>query len=244
MPLIRLRLSQVARVSIVWCLFSTGVRLSAAEDMLSDDPLAQTLMLGVVINDHLTDALATFKLRPDGKLAATPGDLQTAGIKPKIGKIGPDGLVDLDTLVGVTWRYDEVEQQVIFTAPDTARVPNSIDLSAAQNPIDFSTVRSSPGFVFNYTLYGAAGWGAGSRKAFSGSFDARFLSPFGIASTSALGRFDALVDKGNNLGSGLTRLDSAWRYTDPERALVYQIGDGVSGGFSLELVLAFWRHSV
>lgn len=191
--------------------------------------LGQTLMLGVVINDQPTNAMAAFKALPNGKFAATPGDLETAGIKAKSGKIGADGLINLDSLTGVTWRYDEAGQLIFFTAPDSARIPNYIDIGSTGKPIDFSNVRSNLGFLLNYTLYGASGWGGGSHRAFSGSFDARLLSPFGVTSTSALGKFDAWVDKTNDFSNGLTRLDSAWRYTDPNRALVYQAGDSVSG---------------
>lgn len=221
-----------AKLAMIWCLLMAGTRLSMAQEIPPDATAAHSLMLGVVINDHATNALAAFQLLPDGKLAATPGDLQTAGIKPATGTIGPDGLIKLDTLKGVTWQYDEPAQLIRFKAPDAARIPTTVALGSEEKPIDFSSVRSSPGFVLNYTLYGAAGWGAGSHKAFSGSFDARILTPFGVASTSALGRFDALVDKTNDLKTGLTRLDSSWRYTDPKHALVYQLGDSVSGGFS------------
>lgn len=93
-----------------------------------------------------------------GRFAATPGDLQTAGIKPKTGKIGADGLIDLNTLSGVTWRYDELGQLIYFTAPDAVRIPKRIDVGSSSKPIDFSSVRSNLGFVLNYTLYGAASW--------------------------------------------------------------------------------------
>ncbi len=189
-------------------------------------------MLGVVINGQPTGALAAFKRLPKDKFAATPGDLQTAGIKPETGKLGQDGLIALDTLAGVTWRYDEPGQLIIFTAPDAVRVPNRINVGSTSKSIDFSKVRSNFGFILNYTLYGATGWNGGSHRAFSGSFDTRFLTPFGVTSTSALGKFDAVVDKTNDFRNGLTRLDSSWRYTDPEKALVYQVGDSVSGGLS------------
>ncbi len=230
MPLISQSLSRATRlVMTLWCLLSASTRLAQAEEPTPANPSTQTFMLGVVVNDQPTDAIAAFKRLPNGRFVATPGDLETAGIRSKIGKLGPDGLIDLDTLVGVTWRYDEPRQLILFTAPDAARVPKRIDIGSTAKPIDFSHVRSNLGFVLNYTLYGATGWGGGSHKAFSGSFDARLLTPYGVTSTSALGKFDAFVDKTSEFSNGLTRLDSTWRYTDPERALVYQAGDSISG---------------
>lgn len=51
-----------------------------------------------------------------------------------------------------------------------------------------------------------------------------------MLSTTALGRFNPDFDEKDVLGRDITRLDSAWRYTDPKRAITYQLGDGVSGG--------------
>ncbi|MEN5278965.1 fimbria/pilus outer membrane usher protein [Brucella sp. TWI432] len=215
---------------VVWCLLMAGTGLTVgAQEIKPPDNQAQTLMLGVVINDQPTDAFATFRRLPNGRFAATSGDLQSAGLKSEAVKPGPDGLINLDRLPGVTWRYDESKQLIIFTAPDSARIPNKIELESPGKPIDFSKIQSNLGFVLNYTLYGSADWGNGSRKAFSGSFDARILTPFGVTSTSALGKFDPLVDKTLDFRSGFTRLESSWRYTDPKRALVYQVGDSVSG---------------
>lgn len=116
MPLTSQSLSRATRlVMTLWCLLSASTRLAQAEDAAPANPSTQTFMLGVVINDQPTDAIAAFKRLPNGRFVVTPGDLETAGIKPKIGKLGPDGLIDLDTLVGVIWRYDEPRQLILFT---------------------------------------------------------------------------------------------------------------------------------
>ncbi len=222
-----------------WCmLVALGAGAPAiAQDVPPPDGADpnQDLLLGVVVNDRPTGALATFRRLPDGRLAATPGDLQTAGIKPEAGAVGPDGLVPLDSLAGVAWRYDEPKQIVVFTAPDGARVPTSIDVGAGSRPVDLSAVRSDFGFLTNYTLYGTSqyDWSSGgsSTSTLSASVDARLLTPYGIASTTALARindFDHFDEESN----GFTRLDSAWRYTDPESLLVYQAGDSISGALS------------
>jgi outer membrane usher protein len=220
------------RLAICSCLICLSVERSTADEGLTDDQTLQNFVLGVIMNERSTGVQASFKRRRDGRFAATPGDLQTAGIRPSVGVIGSDGLIDLDTLNGVQWQYDDVNQIIRITAPDNARIPLRIDLRPLDKPADFSAVRSSPSFVLNYSLYAASGWGAGSHKAFSGSFDARFVSSVGVISSSAFARFDPAFSKIDELATGVTRLDSSWRYTDPVNALVYQLGDGVSGGLS------------
>jgi len=235
--------SRIAACCLLAALATTGAAApAAAQDVPAPQDTSpqvvpgdsQDLLLGVTVNDRSTGTLATFKRLPDGRLAATPGDLQTAGIKPKIGAVNGEGVIPLDSLAGVTWRYDEPKQIVVFTAPEDARVPTSVDVGAGSRPVDLSAVRSDLGFLMNYTLYGTSqyDWGGGSSSStLSGSFDARLLTPYGILSNTALARvnaFDHLDDRSN----GLTRLDSAWRYTDPESLLVYQVGDTISGSLS------------
>ncbi len=193
----------------------------------------QDLLLGVVINGQSTGTLATFKRMPDGTLTATPGDLQTAGIKARMGTAGSDGLIRLDSLVGVTWDYDEPTQSIIFTAPDDARVSTTVDVGSASRPVDFSAVRSDFGLLTNYALYGTSQYdrGGDTLSTLSGAFDTRLLTPFGVGSTSALARMNDFSDL-DGTGNGLVRLESAWRYSDPENMLVYQAGDSVAGPLS------------
>lgn len=230
MLLIRQPWSRSAKLTATFgFLLLAGIRVSAAAHEIENP---RTLILGVIINDQPTDAIVAFQLLPSGRFAAPPGDLQAAGIKPQNAKPEPDGLINLDTLPNITWRYDEPRQLIIFTAPDSARIPTRIELGSRGKSIDFSRVHSTKGFILNYSLYGASAWGGESQKAFSGSFDARFLSPFGITSTSALGKFNGLVNKATDFNNGFTRLDSSWRYTDPNKALVYQAGDSVAGSLT------------
>lgn len=83
----------------------------------------QDLMLGVTMNDHGTRTVATFKRLPDGELEAAPDDLRTAGIKPEMGTTDARGWIPLDSLKGVTWRYDEPAQMVFFKLPTALGSP-------------------------------------------------------------------------------------------------------------------------
>jgi len=184
-----------------------------------------------MINGRQTDILSTFKRLPDGDLAATPADLQTAGIKPDGGQLREDGLIPLSTLPGVTVRYDEARQLVEFTASDDARTAHEINVGGGGPAIDLDRVRSDYGFVTNYTLYGGAqyDWSSDTPTYFlSGSFDARLMSPYGVLSSSALGRVNAFDDF-DDASNEIVRLESSYRYTDPSNLFVYQAGDTISG---------------
>ncbi|SDP80159.1 fimbria/pilus outer membrane usher protein [Phyllobacterium sp. OV277] len=220
------------------------VSLTSQDILLSQDILSgqkmqpsQDLLLGVTVNDYPTGALVTFKRLPGGKLAAKPEDLRAAGIKPDRGIIGADGLIPLDNLRPVTWIYDEPRQIVIFTAPDDARVPASVDVGSSRSPVDLSAVRSDFGSVLNYTLYGTYGapWRHWNKQrntgSLSGRFESRILTPFGTFTNTALARMNAFTTF-NHPDNGFTRLDSNWRYTDPKHSLVYQVGDSISSASS------------
>lgn len=214
--------------------------LAATSPVMAEDAVTapQILLLSVILNGRATGSVVPFKQLPDGKLAANANDLRAAGIKPKTGSARKDGLIPLDTIAGVSWSYDEPNQAIVFKANENAQEPTSIDVGAASRPIDFSNVRSDLGLVMNYTLYGTSEyeWGRGgpSGTSLSGSFDSRFLTPYGTGTTSALARLHPLNTSGSftDLDTNLIRLESAWRYTDPENMLVYQAGDSISGGLS------------
>ncbi|UGX89029.1 fimbria/pilus outer membrane usher protein [Phyllobacterium meliloti] len=220
------------------------VSLTSQDILLSQDILSgqkmqpsQDLLLGVTVNDYPTGALVTFKRLPGGKLAAKPEDLRAAGIKPDRGIIGADGLIPLDNLRPVTWNYDEPRQIIVFTAPDEARVPASVAVGASHSPVDLSAVHSDFGSVLNYTLYGTYGapWRHWNKQrntgSLSGRFESRLLTPFGTFTNTALARMKAFTTF-NHADTGLTRLDSNWRFTDPKHSLVYQVGDSVSSASS------------
>lgn len=211
---------------------SVPVRAQEAPPIAPELPVSgQELLLGVAINDNPARVLARFRHLPDGKLAATPDELRKAGFRPERGVAGKDGFIPLDSLPGVAWRYNDVDQMIAFTAPDQAREPSTVDLGGESEPIDFSAVRSDFGLVANYALYAASGasWRDGPADgSLSGSLETRLLTPFGTLSASGLGRMNPF-DAGQY---DIARLDSAWRYVDPRRMLTYQLGDTVSGALS------------
>jgi len=70
------------------------------------------LQLEVSINGQPTGMIGGFTLLPGGGLAATPSELRELGVKADDVQAGPGGLVALESLPGVTVRYDEARQAI------------------------------------------------------------------------------------------------------------------------------------
>ncbi len=192
-------------------------------------PQIRRLQLEVFINDHPTGLIGAFEQLPDGSLAATPEEVKGLGVKPMAGAIGTDGLVHLGRLRGVTYRIDEAHQSLYVTAADDALEPHVIDASPTATDGDRAP-EASYGGVLNYTLFASTDGefldDVDSFHGLSGAVDARLFSPYGTFSQSAMATTASaeLV--------GLTRLQTTWSYSDPERLVTYRAGDTISGSLS------------
>jgi outer membrane usher protein len=186
------------------------------------------LYLEVFINGTSTKLIGNFKETPDGALAVEPGELEEVGLKAQ--EIGPDGLVRLDRLPGVTFVIDEENQRLYVSAPIESRSTRNIDLSSNVFE-DRMAPTSGYGAVFNYSLFAASSNLAessetGSLEGVSASFEARAFSPFGAVSQTFLtGYTDGDL-------KGVTRMATVWSYSDQKRMLTYRAGDLISGGLS------------
>jgi outer membrane usher protein len=111
-------------------------------------------------------------------------------------------------------------------------VPNTIDVGAGSSqPVDLAAARADFGLILNYDLYASTetGWDeAGTAHSLAGRFEGRMLGPYGVISSTALAQGN-FADRWGDAGEDFVRLDSSWRYTDAERAVVYQVGDGIAG---------------
>jgi outer membrane usher protein len=192
-----------------------------AED--AGDPV----QLEVFINDVPTQLIGAFVLLDDKRIASRQHELQDLGLNPK-GHAEPDKLVILDDLAGVSYRYQESSQRIYITAPDDMRVTKKYDLSN-RTKTDLP-IQSGYGAVLNYDLFSSATSGQQKQllafSGASGTFDARFFSPYGTLSQSALlqsslnDRFEAL------------RLNTTYTYSDYESMRTYRAGDTINGGLA------------
>lgn len=188
----------------------------------------QQLQLEVFINGAATNQIAAF-VSPDGQhLGATPDELQALGLD--LGKQVRSAAVPvmLDTVRGLTYRYEVREQRVFLTINDGLRGTISYDATPGHEAAP--DVRAGFGGVLNYNLFAASRQepdaGGFTFSGVSTTLDARVFSPVGTFSQSAILR---LADDGR---ADALRLDTAYTYSNPATLMTYQAGDAISGGFA------------
>jgi outer membrane usher protein len=187
-------------------------------------PATQDLQLEVFINERPTNLVGAFVMLPDKRIGVTKKELQEIGLKAPEGGT-PEDLVVLDEVLGLSYRYDQPNQQLFISAGDRLRGTMNFDLSpAATQPIP---IRSDYGGVLNYNLFASAG--SLKRPFFDGasiSLDARGFSPYGVLSQSAI--LHATPD----YYSDAIRLDTSFTYADQDSLTIYRAGDAISGGLA------------
>ncbi|MEI9429834.1 fimbria/pilus outer membrane usher protein [Mesorhizobium sp. Cs1299R1N3] len=183
--------------------------------------------LEVFVNGASTNQIAAFT-SPDGRRFETSqNELRALGLA--VGQDKPDdATVMLDTVQGLTYRYDEREQRIYLSINDSLRGTISYDArpdGEAPPRIDTGT-----GGVLDYNLFAASRQDVDKKNfTFSGvsaTLDARAFSPIGTLGQSAILRLD---QEGH---ADALRLDTTFSYSDPARLVTYRAGDAISGGFA------------
>ncbi|TDW20215.1 outer membrane usher protein [Rhizobium azibense] len=189
---------------------------------------ARDVLLEVFINDASMKMIGTFRQQSDGSLAATADELRQVGIKPPEGA-PDDQLVELNDLGDLSYRVDEGAQRLYVTATNDSRAPRVIDVAQKQKS-EVPEAQSGYGGVLNYSLFASSNTlfedEVNIFQGVSGSFDARFFSPYGTLSQSFLAGYS------NGELDGITRLNTTWSYSDPKSLMTYRIGDFTTGGLS------------
>lgn len=187
------------------------------------------LQLDVSINGQPTGLIGGFYQLADGRIASEPGELTELGLKPSPDATLDHGRVVVDTLPGVTYRYDASQQTIDFSTSDAARVSKGYDAQGAQQ---LSADAAGFGSVLNYGAYAAASGlpqhgfdGAGFDGA-SLSLDHRLYGPWGSLNSSGI--------VGNTVGrdTPALRLDTQWTATSQDYMVTAAAGDTISGGLS------------
>ena len=189
----------------------------------------ESLQLEVYINEVPTQLIGAFVMLDDKHIASRQHELEDMGLNPK-GHGEPDKLVTLDDLAGVSYRYDESTQRIYITAPDNMRISKQYDLSN-RTPTNLP-IQSAYGAVLNYDLFSSATGGGQQQKQWlafsgaSGTFDARFFTPYGTLSQSLI------LQNSQTEAFAALRLNSTYTYSDPETMRTYRAGDTISGGLA------------
>jgi outer membrane usher protein len=197
-------------------LSSASLRASAAE---------QTLELEVVVNGYDTGKIGEFVQRGTA-LLARPEELADLGIKvPPSQHVGPDKLVPLSDLSGVSWAIDQSTQTMRITASADRLLPELLHVAG---PAGQSVpVESGLGVTLNYDVTGTY---LGSQSVGSGLFNLQAFSPWGVASSGLLTEAGEAV--GGNGNYSATRLDSTYTFSDPDSMRQYRLGDFITGGLN------------
>ncbi|MBN8952934.1 MAG: fimbrial assembly protein [Rhizobium sp. 60-20] len=188
----------------------------------------QDVYLEVFINNASMKMIGNFKQRSNGSLAATAEELREVGIKPPAG-MADDKLVELSALPGLSYQVDEETQRLYVQTTDKGRAPHIINVRQQQQTT-IPAPQAGYGAVLNYSLYASSNNLSQSSsnlfQGISGSFDARFFSPYGTLSQSFLAGYS------NGSLDGITRLNTTWSYSDPKSLITYRAGDLTTGGLS------------
>ena len=194
-----------------------------------------SFQLEVFINGKSTELVGAFRRNDRGRLAIDPIQLENIGLKADADATGPDNLVDIARLPGVSFVYDETNQTVSFSAEEASLATRKIDVTHRESQDDVSEEESassrsetSAGAVLNYTLYGATGGedldDITEFQGLSAGFEARIFSAMGvltssqIISTTDAQQFDTM------------RLDTTWSYSSENQTTTYRVGDITTGG--------------
>lgn len=185
------------------------------------------LQLEVFFGSAKTGLIAGFEQFGDGRMGSKRSELRDIGINPP-GDGGPDQLVVLENIPGLSYRYDEPTQSIRIDAPQSALLGRDYRAGGAAEAAP--KPRSDFGGVVNYTLYSSTMTRLRDPRltyqGASANFDARAFSPYGTFSQSAI------------LGSTLSRraqalrLDSEFSYSDPDTLMTYRVGDAISSGLA------------
>ncbi|MQX54574.1 fimbria/pilus outer membrane usher protein [Alcanivorax sediminis] len=125
--------------------------------------------------------------------------------------------------LGIAGHYDNNSQQINLLVP-AEWLPHQT-LNAGYFPGN-SPVQRGQGALLNYDAYST--WLDNGGESTSASHELRLFDDWGIASTSGLVRWNhELEDSGDYV-----RLDSYWRYTNPQRMQTWMVGDTINGALT------------
>lgn len=211
----------VAVFAIVVGFAATAIRAEIA--VPPPEPMAFDLYLEVSINGISTGRILPFRRSADGSLRVAGDLLEAIGLRVDGTSAGPDGLIDLRDLSGVSAVYDEPGQAIDLIAADAARITHLVDAGHATPP----ATPTIPGAVLNYRVSLGVGGGAGGGldASLSALLEPRLFGPFGRLD----GSFAVLLANGEPVSA--IRLETAYSRSNIDRMTTLTVGDAISGGF-------------
>jgi outer membrane usher protein len=182
--------------------------------------IGQDLYLEVILNGNPTHQIAHF-VHDGHRLHASADTLHQLGFR--VPARDGDSSLDLESLPGVTFHYDEERQRVEIIAP-----PALLDQATAVLNTTVATVpqpQSSPGVLLNYDFYGTRD--NSDNLGVSAFAELRLFNEWGVLSNTALSR--ATDSPGSGWGADTVRLDTTFSRSFVDSATTLRIGDAISG---------------
>ncbi|MDB5986019.1 MAG: fimbrial biosis outer rane usher protein [Nevskia sp.] len=195
-------------------------------------PDGTLLFLEVRINGQPTQSIVSFR-EYGGRLFIGRDDLQQLGIKseqlqpaataadPSRAPSATAGLVGLDQLSELSYRYDPATQSIDLILSDRLRTPNVLSNRAKTA----SAWASSTGAVLNYDAYLQSDTDTFSNASLTVANEQRLFSALGILDNTGIAR----ASRGQ---PPYLRLDSAWHYDNPQDLTTAQAGDVISSSLN------------
>jgi outer membrane usher protein len=181
----------------------------------------ETLELAVVVNGAPTGKIGEFVVQGNS-LFARSEELSRLGFHLPNGP-GPNGLVILTGLSGLTTRIDQGSQTLYVIATPQFIAPTVV----GDQPADDFAIESGSGAVVNYDIVGMS---ADGRRTASGLLDARAFSPYGVVSSGLLVSSSPESSRNNGERARAVRLDTTYVYSDPGTLRRYRLGDFITSG--------------
>ncbi len=133
------------------------------------------------------------------------------------------GWVRLQSISGLTARLDQGRQILELQAPlDALNLETRSLNQPVMAPLE---VDSAAGVVINYDVFADRPEGMNTR--INGLLETRVFGDFGLLTNDMLGFTEPQTGI-----KPWVRLDTAWRYSDPEALTTFQLGDGITRGLS------------
>jgi len=185
-----------------------------------------SLALDVTINGAVLDVIGIFVQFPGGMIGATRSELESLGLRAGAARSTAD-VVMLGEIPSLKYVYDQRTQRILITVDDTYRLPHVFDLGGDQGAVH---PQADWGAMLNYDLFSSFNTPLGPTPfAFDGtslSLDARGFSPFGTFEQTAI------VSYLENRQTELIRLDTFYRFSDPQQMIAWTAGDTINGALS------------
>ena len=208
---------------------AAGRQALAGERVDETGTLTVLLQLEAFINGVSTGLVGSFRLDSDGSLWVAPDELREIGLMPDPAALTPEGVINLRRLPNVAYEYDESAQAIRFTTGDGQRIPRRLDIGGSRED-GLGEIERGFGALVNYTL--TANFDTDDYRNWPdysgiyGYFDARLFTGYGTLDSGFAVRSSSWD------GDYATRLDTAWRYSDPHSLTTYIAGDVISSGLA------------